>query len=296
MTLNLVIVSPKNVYQCSDFRLLYRNGTVTDHEAQKIVPIYTYSWRALVQFTGVAKTSNFDMSQWLANLQSQVSPTTSLKWLKDKLLSLRKDIGVSEPHTFSGTGFEDERPFLFLVSNCERFDDMRGVERATKRSWEVTSSVRRHAAFATGSGASHVKSDDLRALRKVAHRNPIGSVHRNLAELNRIVATRAGPNGPISESCCTGQMSPDGEGSLIPHNVNLGGEYLPKFVTNLLPQGTRLQAKTDNNGNPLPRRLVQIGLKTRNTPFPASMFICEFSNVIEVKPVPPETASTVDSK
>lgn len=285
MTLNLVIVSPKNVYQCSDFRLSYRNGVITDHEAQKIVPVFAYRWRALVQFTGVAKTSSFDTSQCLANLQSQLDlRKTFLKWLKDKLLNLRKDIGISEPHTFSVTGFEDDLPFLFLVSNCERIDDMRGLVRAAKRSWEVTSTVQRHVAFATGSGASYINSDDLRAIRKVAHRNPIGSVHRNLAELNRIAATRAGPDGPISESCLTGQIAPDGEGSLVPHNVNPGGEYMPKFMMNHMPQGASLTAKTDENGNPLPRRLVQIGLKTRTTPFPAHMFICEISNVTEIVP------------
>lgn len=124
MTLNLVIVSPKNVYQCSDFRLLYRSGTITDHEAQKIVPVATYNWNALVQFTGVAKTDKFDTSQWLAGLSSQVEMTAPLKWLKDKLLETGKYIG-SEPHTFSVTGFEGESPFVFLVSNFEVIDDTR---------------------------------------------------------------------------------------------------------------------------------------------------------------------------
>lgn len=110
-------------------------------------------------------------------------------------------------------------------------------------------------------------------------------LHRKLADLNRTAATRAGRDGPISESCITGQMSSDGEGSLVPHNVNPGGEYMPRFATNFLRVGIRLQAKTDNDGNPLPRRLVQIGMKRQNTPRPVMMFVCEFSNTIMIEPV-----------
>jgi hypothetical protein len=81
MTLNLIIVSPKNVYQCSDFRLRYRDGTITNHEAQKIVPVVTFEWSALVQYTGVAKTANFETTQWLAGLPSQVEMKTPLTLL-----------------------------------------------------------------------------------------------------------------------------------------------------------------------------------------------------------------------
>src|SRR5437879_1722575 len=102
MTLNLIISTPKNVYQCSDFRLTYRGGTIMDHEAQKIVPVVTFNWSALVQYTGVAKTDNFDTSQWLAGLPSQVGMKAPLKWLRDELLKAgRNHIGASERHTFS---------------------------------------------------------------------------------------------------------------------------------------------------------------------------------------------------
>ena len=71
MTLNLTLVTPKDVYQCSDFRLTYtdRPGHYTDVEAQKIIVLSTLKWSALVQFAGVAKTSKgFDTTEWLAEL------------------------------------------------------------------------------------------------------------------------------------------------------------------------------------------------------------------------------------
>ena len=53
MTLNLTLVTPKDVYQCSDFRLTYtdRPGHYNNDEAQKIIVISTLKWSAfLLQF------------------------------------------------------------------------------------------------------------------------------------------------------------------------------------------------------------------------------------------------------
>jgi hypothetical protein len=64
-------------------------------------------------------------------------------------------------------------------------------------------------------------------------------------------------------------------GYLLPHDVNPGGEYLPKFATDLL-MGKRLTPKTDSDGNPLPRRLEQMAIKRRNTPFGTTAILAEF--------------------
>jgi hypothetical protein len=89
MTLNLLVVSPKHVYQCSDFRLTYKGGVQTDHEAQKVVAISSRNWSALVQFTGVAKTrTGFDTSDWLAGLaKGNFKPNVPISWLINQLLS-----------------------------------------------------------------------------------------------------------------------------------------------------------------------------------------------------------------
>jgi hypothetical protein len=169
-----------------------------------------------VQYTGVAKTASFETSQWLASLRSQVDMNAPLKWLSDRLLEAgRRHIRVSDEHTFSVAGCEGERPFVIVVSNFQSFDANRlSLIPASRRKWEATARVGRHGAFATGS-AEHVNSDELDALPKFARTHPTIAVHRKLAELNRTAARRAGANGPISESCFTGQMSLDGSGGLI---------------------------------------------------------------------------------
>jgi hypothetical protein len=183
-------------------------------------------------------------------------------------------------------GFEGERPFVLVVSNFQRIDGTRlSLIPASRRKWEATSTTGKHGAFATGS-AEHIYLDELNALPKFTRTHLPNAVHRKLADLNRTAAQRAGTNGPISESCFTGQMSLGGAGTLVPHDVNPGGEYLPKFAKNLLTRSKgkglpRLIAKMDADGNPLPRRLVQIAMKRQNAPFGAMMFVAEFQVTID---------------
>jgi hypothetical protein len=261
MTLNLIVMSPLRVYQCSDFRLTYANGSQTDHEAQKIVPISTFNWTALVQFTGVAKNSRgFDTCAWLADLAGRVKPDYPLKWLTDELLGAGRKIGVSDDHTFSGAGFEGEKPFVLVVSNFQGVPDMRS--KSAVRQWRVSRASGRHGAFATGC-VQYVTAEELRALRGHARRLPPTRVLERLSELNRLAAEKSGASGPISESCFAGYLSRNGDGGLVPYGVNPGEEYLPRFALNMLhvDRPERIKAKHDSNGNPIPRRLVQISLK-----------------------------------
>src|SRR4051794_37130946 len=97
MTLNLTLVTPKDVYQCSDFRLMYIDppGHYTDTEAQKIIVLSTMKWSVLVQFAGVGKTSSgFDTTEWLAQLVLRVQPNASIQSIGSELLEIgRKQIG-----------------------------------------------------------------------------------------------------------------------------------------------------------------------------------------------------------
>jgi hypothetical protein len=278
MTLNLLLVSPKHVYQCSDFRLTYEGGFKTDDEAQKIVAISSQNWSALVQFTGVAKTSaGFDTCKWLANLAKgnlPYKPNAPTSWLIKELLEVERYIKNADNNTFSVVGFQDAKPFakpfLYLVSNFQRLPDLRV---ASRRQWKSTKALGRHLAFATGSAASHVTSGELRHMRTLARRFPPSVVHQKLAELNKTVAARTGPNGPISQSCFTGHLGLDGQGWLIPHEVNPGGKYLPEFAGNLVEGHLKLSPRLDENGKELPLRLVQVALKREKGAF---MMLAEF--------------------
>jgi hypothetical protein len=126
MTLNFVLVSPQNVYQCSDFRT-YDTTRRTDHEAQKIVAISSHEWNALVQYTGVGKKGGFDTSKWLADLAASVTHggKVSVDVVIRKLLEAEQFIGNAIDHTFSLTGFTKSSPFTYLVSNFQRLPDTR---------------------------------------------------------------------------------------------------------------------------------------------------------------------------
>jgi hypothetical protein len=289
MTLNLTLVTPKDVYQCSDFRLTYtdRPEHYTDVEAQKIIVLSTLKWSALVQFAGVAKTSTgFDTTEWLAELVLRVQPNASIQFIVSELLAVgRQHIGGAK-HSFVACGFEGEDPFIILVSDFQSLPDTRKFFPAPK--WTFSTSNQKHISFATGSGAACVKAGDLRRLVTVARRHPPAVVQQNLASVNKAVAENREAKDLVSESCFTGHLRRDGAGELIPHDVNPGGEYLPGFALRTLSRGTRrmdLKAKVDSEGRPLPRRLVQIALKrgtTTGRPIPVFMFVAEFSNIEEI--------------
>jgi hypothetical protein len=116
-------------------------------------------------------------------------------------------------------------------------------------------------------------------MRTLARRYQPAAVHQKLAELNRTIAERCGSNGPISESCFTGHLGLDGEGTLVPHHVNPGGEYLPQFAKNLVPGGRQLVPRRDDAGKELPVRLVQMALKREHGNF---MMVAEFQGIAQV--------------
>jgi tetratricopeptide (TPR) repeat protein len=292
MTLNFTIISPKDIYQCSDFRLRYSSppGDYTDEEAQKIIVVGAFEWTALVQFTGVAKTtSGFDTTVWLANLAARVKPKAPVSWVNSELLEVgRKYIGFHK-HCFTVAGFLGSKPFVFIVSNFQGLPDTR-ISFGPPR-WTISSSSQKHLTFATGS-VEYLRPEDLRDLGSFARRYPPAVVQAKLAAANKIVAARAadcvGSESPISYSCFTGHLRNDGAGELIPHDVNPGGEFMPEFAVRMLSRASpnmSMKAKVDADGRPLPRRLVQIALKrgtTTGRPMPVFMFFAEFSNIEEI--------------
>jgi hypothetical protein len=122
MTLSLTLVTPKDVYQCSDFRLTYVDppGHYTDTDAQKIIVLSTMKWSALVQFAGVGKTSSgFDTTEWLAQLVSHVQPNASIQFIVSELLAIGRQYIGNAKHSFVVCGFEGEKPLIILVSNFQ---------------------------------------------------------------------------------------------------------------------------------------------------------------------------------
>ncbi len=215
MTFNLTILTPKNVYQCSDFRLTYMGGQYDDEEAQKIVVISTVSWTAMVQFAGVGKTSaGFDTTDWLAKLATTFKMDNSLRSLMSEVRAAgEKYVGNLEPHSFTISGFEGDRPFVSVISNFQGLPDTR--EFFSRRQWIVSTSRQRHIAIATGSGATCLVPADLRNLANIARRCPPNVVLQTLAKMNRHVAADRASRNTVSDSCFAAHLRYDGAGELV---------------------------------------------------------------------------------
>ena len=172
----------------------------------------TVSWTAMVQFAGVGKTSaGFDTTDWLAKLATTFKMDNSLRSLMSEVRAAgEKYVGNLEPHSFTISGFEGDRPFVSVISNFQGLPDTR--EFFSRRQWIVSTSRQRHIAIATGSGATCLVPADLRNLANIARRCPPNVVLQTLAKMNRHVAADRASRNTVSDSCFAAHLRYDGAG------------------------------------------------------------------------------------
>lgn len=261
MTLNITVLSNSLVSLSSDFRLTYEGlRSHTDHEAQKIVLVWSFKFSSLVQFCGLAKIGSFDTSEWLANIAKEFPREGSKAELVRTLMSAEK-FANGHGLTFTIAGFESGKRFAYVVSNYDHVDPTQ--VRTKPGPFRCSSPGQGVCAFVTGQ-TGFVRPDELRILKKLIRGGASpNTLDAKLADLNANAAVRAGPNGEISMECFTGHLTAQGKGEVRPHGIPRDREYLPTFaLTQYTRGGLTLAAKRDEFGNPLPRRFVAMSIKS----------------------------------
>ena len=164
---------------------------------------------------GSRKTSaGFDTTDWLAKLATTFKMDNSLRSLMSEVRAAgEKYVGNLEPHSFTISGFEGDRPFVSVISNFQGLPDTR--EFFSRRQWIVSTSRQRHIAIATGSGATCLVPADLRNLANIARRCPPNVVLQTLAKMNRHVAADRASRNTVSDSCFAAHLRYDGAGELV---------------------------------------------------------------------------------
>jgi tetratricopeptide (TPR) repeat protein len=257
MTLTLTVTTPRCIYQSADYRLFdVRTGNVADFETQKIVLINTFRWTATVCFSGVGRTYNLDVGEWLAERVVAIRQDDPFERLLDELLTADVWlVGVPAPHnrhSFTVGAFVGSQPVFALVSNFEQPSGLVAETASTRlqvfqlrpakprtfvsgQRWAVTRSVRRRLA------ALAVRDPDPQTM------------YAALAEENRRVAMQT---PKVSPACFTAHSRITGEGGGYAHDIG-NRPFVPSFAFPSAAKET-ITRLLDEQFGPGKARLVQM--------------------------------------
>jgi len=268
MTLNLMLTSRAVVFLSGDFRISYSGGTrvVDDLHSQKLIPVITRHWSALVAFTGVAKTRNgVDVGDWIAEQISTLSEDAAFEELPRRLTSadawlarMRSDRRLA----FSVVGFIKRRPVAMIVSN---FTDLSGRHFGAVLDSLKVSEYRPKVpeVYAAGDTPAVRPSAITRLRRMLAAHTAPRQIQSAIADAN---VESAAHSNTISKACVTGFLLASAAAEVTPHGIPPGVEYVPTFVQReLAKSGVRgFKRKFDEHGVALPPQWVGMTAKAED--------------------------------
>jgi hypothetical protein len=121
MTLNLTLVAPWGIWQCSDHRLLDpSSGRILDSSATKHVWFECGDGRALLTYAGVGKVNDVEISEWVRGVLrgDNRSVAAAIEHLRDRATAeMSPLIGTRFEHSFTVGAHIGKRAWLFRVTN-----------------------------------------------------------------------------------------------------------------------------------------------------------------------------------
>lgn len=232
MTLNITPVARWLMGQSSDFRLT-SNGKLVSDCAPKQAVLHNAGWSGLICYNGVAKYRSHDTAKWLENLlQHEWGEYQSPKQIVELLMIegntwLRKIPVEHRLHTFVMITYENENPFVYLISNYERPGQPNLPAPADAL---FVRRIRPRGPRCIVTGQAHAVSEESRQalLEVLAHVPPSPDDLRGaVAEANRKAAALAG--GTVSEACVVAYLTPDGSGQMNVYG-DVQGEFVPPLI------------------------------------------------------------------
>jgi hypothetical protein len=218
MTLNITIVAPWGIWQCSDLRLTrWPRGDIVDDYSIKHVTARCTDGTALISYTGLGRVGQYSVSDWLRRTLRGESRTVddTLSFIREKATSRlgRNAASLGIRHTFIVGAFLAGRPWAAAITNMS---PDRPLERPPTRTFNTSALMvgedYRPMAFVTGAREA-VAPEDMTLLDRISTRWPKRPIdyRRLMAEINRR-ASKQRPFGKlISEACVTAYIPPAGE-------------------------------------------------------------------------------------
>ncbi len=234
MTLNMTVVTRRCIYQSADYRLIdLQTSTPFDFETQKIVLINRFNWHATVCFCGIGRSTNLDVSEWLAERVNSIRMDDPFERLFDELMKANDWLSTVSPpnnrHSFSVGAFVGSEPAFALISNFEQPSGIAAAAAAPHLSLYETRTTKPKT-FVSGQKQA-VTRQERRWLASLAARDPEPErMYSALAEVNRNVAMRT---TLVSPACFTTCVRFTGDGGGKPHGIGAR----PFFPTFAIPLG-----------------------------------------------------------
>jgi Tfp pilus assembly protein PilF len=257
MTLNITVVTPRCIYQSADYCL---TDLVTREPSkfayQKIFLKNTFTWSATVCFTGVGRTNNLIVGEWVAERINSIQPDDSFECLLDELMKANEWLSTypltDNRHSFSVGAFVGAEPRFVLISNFERLSGLRLPTASLKLSIESMRPIK-PTTFVSGQIQAVSKGQRKFLAARAGQDAKPAHMYSILAEVNRRAAGRI---NSISEACFTTHLHFTGEGGGEEQNVS-DRSFVPTCaVIPDLPEGS--MQLLDKEFGPKPHHVVGV--------------------------------------
>jgi probable HAF family extracellular repeat protein len=214
MTLNITVVSGKEIYQSADFRLAEftpaRDGTYIPMVGNfpKIVSLRYRNWWGYLSYCGVGRWDNRQTyeaaAEWIVSLGSEITfeevasalASRGSDWIND----VQSKLGRFQAHTFVLGAFCVGAPSLALISNTHSTTGslVRSIGAGLKVSYGEGRDTH---VYVTGLDGSVLKAERIGLKRMVEKGFPSNVIRNRLALTNENAASRKEARNGISSSC-----------------------------------------------------------------------------------------------
>ena len=213
MSLNITIVAPWGIWQCSDHRLTnLQTGAVYDHYSMKQVTLHCPDGAALITYAGIGNVGTSHVSDWLRRQIRGESYS-----LDETLILIRerasKWIGPQAasgkyPHVFSIGAFFGSAPWVLIITN-----HVASAEPAKSTFDTCGQRIDGEPLFLVTGMKEAVAPEDIQLLTKVVKKKPRqpDDYHKLLADINCRASKHPKYGRWISPACVTAFMPPKGE-------------------------------------------------------------------------------------
>lgn len=244
MTLNITVVAPWGIWQCSDHRLSrVRDGRVEHYEdtSMKHLSIRGLDGTALITYTGLGTFENVHVSDWMRQLLRGQSWTVAeaLNFLCEQATLTLAPIALKYNiyHIFSVGVFMAGRPWFVIISNTQPVADYPNYPPLDEFALYPTYVGEENAiCFVTGTKQA-INENDYQLLAHIAQNRPSRQTDYQmvLANINRRASQHKIHGWPISPDCITCFLSTTGApGSQQMHHWDPAKPLLYKPIPQLV--------------------------------------------------------------
>jgi hypothetical protein len=219
MTLNITIIAPWGIWQCTDARLTrWPDARYYEDVSIKHLHVGCRDGSALIAYAGWGKIHDYSIADWLRRQirgDSLTLDETLIRIRERATLKLgRVSVKAGIQHTFNIGAFLAGRPWAIVISNMNPAVPP-SITAPPVAEFNTSALVidKEPMVLVTGAGRDAISKDDWALLDKISKRRPKRSVdyRKVLVGINERAANdRSAAGKSVSKMCTTSYMPPEG--------------------------------------------------------------------------------------